>query len=198
MGAGACGSEIVIVGAPPPPLPPPDVEAADAERPPAAVAIAPNESRVAGASACDMDARIAALGRGCERLRSEVAVGTGAARSAAAAFDGDACSVWNAGDFAPQSATVDLGAPAAIAAILLVPEMSPARAAVAHRIEVSDDGRSFQRVGEVRAAMQTGELVELPIPGGVTARFLRVTTTESPSWVAWREIAVLRCGGLRR
>lgn len=95
---------------------------------------------------------------------------------------------------APQSATLDLGSPMLVSAIVLVPEMTPRRAQVRHLVETSDDGRSFQRLGELHLAMTSGELVELPIPNGVTTRFIRVVTLESPARVAWRDIAVLRCG----
>jgi hypothetical protein len=155
------------------------------------------EPRPAARATCDLGPRIAALAPGCERLHGVAAFGTNSTPTAPAAFDGDECTIWHAFNVAPQSVTLDLGAPMAISAVLLVPEMSPATATVQHTLEVSDDGNRFSRLGELRAVMRTGEIVELPIPGGAEARFLRVTTSESPSWVAWRDIVVLRCGAVR-
>jgi len=143
---------------------------------------------------CDFEPRLTQIGRGCERLSGTSATGTGAERAAIAAFDGDLCTTWSAGAMAPQSATLDLGVPMLVSTIVLVPEMAPRRAQVRHSVETSDDGRNFQRLGELNLAMTSGELVELPIPNGVTTRFIRVVTLESPAQVAWRDIAVLRCG----
>jgi hypothetical protein len=145
-------------------------------------------------NACDIEPRIPALGRGCERLRGVAATGTGAERAAIAAFDGDLCTTWSARAAAPQSATLDLGAPMLVSSIVLVPEMGRRSAVVRNVVEVSDDGRTFERFGELRVAMTPGEIVELPIPRGVTTRFIRVSTLESPTEVAWRDIAILRCG----
>jgi hypothetical protein len=197
-----CGPSPVIMA--PPPEPPPTEEQqtapAEGQRSPAQVATDPEG---AGAlpvahNTCDLAPRVAALAPGCERLRGVAALGTGAERAAVAAFDGDACSIWSSGGHAPQSATLDLGAPMHVSMVLLVPEMTPSPATVHHILEVSDDGKSFVRLGQLRTTMRTGEVVELPIPGGVETRFLRVTTSESPSWVAWRDVVVLRCGAARR
>ena len=81
-----------------------------------------------------------------------------------------------------------------VSSIVLVPEMGRRSAVVRNVVEVSDDGRTFERFGELRVAMTPGEIVELPIPRGVTTRFIRVSTLESPTEVAWRDIAILRCG----
>jgi hypothetical protein len=146
---------------------------------------------------CDFEPRLTSIGRGCERLSGTSATGTGAERAAVAAFDGDLCTTWSAGALAPQSATLDLGVPMLVSMIVLVPEMAPRRAQVRHSVETSDDGRNFQRLGELSLAMTSGEVVELPIPNGVKTRFIRVVTLESPAQVAWRDIAVLRCGRVR-
>jgi hypothetical protein len=110
-----------------------------------------------------------------------------------AAFDGSTCTVWNAGSSAPQSITVDLGAPTNIDAIVLVPEMTP-NGQVRQRIELSDDGRTFQSAHRIEAPMASGTPVELVMPKRERARFMRVVSDASPSWVAWREIGVVRCG----
>lgn len=203
VGAAGCGPTPITAAAPlastEEAAPEPEPAEVEPRRSPAQIAgDAPDEpARVAAGAECDLEPRIAELARGCERLRGVAATGTGAEPAAVAAFDGDACSVWSSGGFAPQSATLDLGAKTAVTAVLLVPEMSPPSATVHHTLEISDDGRRFQPLGQLRAPMRTGEVVELPIPGGITTRFLRVSTSESPSRVAWRDVVVLRCGAAR-
>jgi hypothetical protein len=110
-----------------------------------------------------------------------------------AAFDGSTCTVWNAGNFAPQSITVDLGTPTNIDAIVLVPEMTP-NGRVRQRIELSDDGITFASAHRIEAPMASGAPVELVMPKRERARFMRVVSDVSPSWVAWREIGIVRCG----
>jgi hypothetical protein len=110
-----------------------------------------------------------------------------------AAFDGSTCTVWNAGNFAPQSITVDLGTPTNIDAIVLVPEMTP-NGQVRQRIELSDDGVTFASAHRIEAPMASGAPVELVMPKRERARFMRVVSDASPSWIAWREIGIVRCG----
>jgi hypothetical protein len=189
---------IVVQERPPSPASVDDPARPSGDRPPLQIAGDPpgeEPTAVAGqANVCDLEPRIAALGRRCVRLSGVSAVGTGADQAAVPAFDGDTCTIWNSGGFAPQSATLDLGAPKFISTILLVPEMTPSRGLVHHTVEVSDDGRLFQKLGELKLTMRTGEAIELPVPNGVTTRFLRITTSESPSHVAWRDVALVRCG----
>lgn len=110
-----------------------------------------------------------------------------------AAFDGSTCTVWNAGNFAPQSITVDLGTATNIDAIVLVPEMTP-NGQVRQRIELSDDGVTFASAHRIEAPMASGAPVELVMPKRERARFMRVVSDASPSWIAWREIGIVRCG----
>jgi hypothetical protein len=112
---------------------------------------------------------------------------------ASKASDGDTCTIWNAGGSAPQSVTIDLGVETRIDAIVLVPEMTP-NGSVRQAIAFSKDGRTFEVGHRVEAPMQTGVGVDLVLPKPETARFVRVTTEQSPSWVAWREIGLFRCG----
>jgi len=125
------------------------------------------------------------------------ATGTEARSSAGNAFDGSTCTTWNAGNFAPQSITVDLGTPTDVDAIVLVPEMTP-NGQVRQRIEFSDDGRTFVSAHRIEAPMASGAPVELVMPKRERTRFVRVVSDASPSWVAWREIALVRCGRVQR
>lgn len=113
---------------------------------------------------------------------------------AARASDGSACTLWNAGGFAPRDITFDLGIATRIDALVLVPEMTP-DGGVRHVISFSSDGRTFDAGHRIEAPMRTGTPVELLLPRPEKTRFVRVETTASPSWVAWREVALFRCGG---
>lgn len=120
---------------------------------------------------------------------------TGSPLAAQSAFDGSTCIIWSSGGFAPQSITVDLGEVLPLDGIILTPEMTP-NGPVRHRIELADTAApgAFQTAHRIEAPMQTGVPVELPFPRRERARFVRIVTDASPSWVAWREIRLLRCG----
>ncbi len=193
---GSCGSPPPAVSPPPPPLeeqePPPEVIK---QRTPLVMATsAPEEEAPAVAAPQDPCAVELERGRAsCHVLIPLSATATASAGDALRASDGSTCTVWSAGGSAPASVTLDLGTPTRIDAIVLVPEMSPS-GRVRHEIAFSDDGRSFQVGHRVEAPMRTRVPVELPLPRPERARFVRVTTTSSPSFVAWREVALFRCG----
>jgi hypothetical protein len=193
---GSCGSPPPVVSPPPPALeePPPDVIK---QRTPLVMATSePEDPEPAVAAPSPEDPCAVRLDRGrssCHVLIPLSASATLSSGDAMRAGDGSTCTEWNAGGFAPASVTLDLGTPTRIDAIVLVPEMSPG-GRVRHEIAFSDDGRSFQVGHRVEAPMQTRVPVELPLPRPERARFVRVTTTSSPSFVAWREVALFRCG----
>jgi hypothetical protein len=130
--------------------------------------------------------------RRCRRLIPREARGSGRSPDAGLAFDGDACTVWNAGGFAPQELVVDLGEPAVIDRFVLVPEMTP-DGAVRHVIETSLDGRHFEPAHRVEGPLRSGQLQEMVLPTPLRTRFLRIATRDSPSWVAWRDVVLLHC-----
>lgn len=65
--------------------------------------------------------------------------------------------------------------------------------AVKHRIEVSDDGVSFEVSQRIEASMSNGSAAELALPRRERARFVRFATESSPSAMGWREIALVQC-----
>jgi hypothetical protein len=65
---------------------------------------------------------------------------------------------------------------------------------VRQRIELSDDGVTFASAHRIEAPMASGAPVELVMPKRERARFMRVVSDVSPSWIAWREIGIVRCG----
>jgi hypothetical protein len=108
------------------------------------------------------------------------------------AVDADACSLWNANGFAPQAITVDLGAPRVVGRLLLVPGMSP-RGHVVHVVEVSHDGVTFEPRARYDGKMWDSGVFVVKLEPAARARFIRLRTESSPSWVAWFEIMPLTC-----
>lgn len=152
--------------------------------------------RVLGAlPAGECDARLLASRAGdrCSLVAVRDTAGTGpGARQSVTAADGSSCTVWNSGAGAPQTLTLDLGDEVTLSGLVLVPEMTPDGPAH-HVIKISTDGVSFQSAGAVSGAMASGVAYELTLPQPIRARFVRVITARSPSWVAWREVVPLAC-----
>jgi F5/8 type C domain len=183
---------------PDPPYPPADVAIEPLEpRQPLVIAAASPEPIPSADTSCEL--QLTRLPSDC-RVIPVVGVSATATEprsSAGNAFDGSTCTTWNAGNFAPQSITVDLGTPTDVDAIVLVPEMTP-NGQVRQRIEFSDDGKTFVSAHRIEAPMASAVPVELIMPKRERTRFVRVVSDASPSWVAWREIALVRCGRVQR
>jgi hypothetical protein len=102
----------------------------------------------------------------------------------------DGLAIWSAGADAPQSITIDLGAPTAVSSIELVVDQFPAGRTV-HRLQWGvrpgefSSGITFDGFTESGDVLERSWGFERP-----TMRYIRITTDESPSWVAWNEIAV--------
>ncbi len=107
-----------------------------------------------------------------------------AASTPANAIDGDNTTVWNSGTFAPATITIDLGETIAISQITGLVEQTP-NGNVRHDVFL-DNILSFSWTG----FSTTGLLFVHDFITPVAARTIRITTTDSPSWVAWREIQV--------
>lgn len=104
--------------------------------------------------------------------------------------DGDPTTSWSAGQFAPQWIEVDLGAPRTVTAIRLGVAQSPDGDTVHTVLGRPPDG-PYRELHVFRERTTDGELLEYAPPApweGI--RYLRVDTSASPSWVAWREVEV--------
>ena len=141
---------------------------------------------------CSTKSYIAQIGGTCVGLPARNA--RTAAGLAAAAADGDACTVWNSGGVPPQSIVVDLEKDTTFTGLLLVPEMTPAEGDVVHIIEQSPDGSTWAPVGVLKMHMADDHVYLVNLPAKITSRVLRITTSASPSWVAWGEVEPVRCG----
>jgi hypothetical protein len=189
----ACASDVPPPEIAPPPPPDPGPLILPANPLVMATAPPPDQAPLVDPGA-DCAIRLARPPRaGCNAIFALSSQASSAQPDAAKAADGSTCTVWNAGAGAPQTITFDLGTPTRIDVVALVPEMTP-DGQVAHEVAFSDDGRSFQVGHRVEAPMRSGAQVELVLPRPERARFVRVTSSRSPSFVAWREIGLFRCG----
>lgn len=152
-----------------------------------------------GRAACDPAAtvrRFTAANEGsCTVLEVKSARASGdVAAPAAAAFDGNACTIWNAGAAASQAIEGQLELGDHVTAMILVPEMTPAKGHSVHVVELALGGTTARRlVADATFTSNDAYLVVIDAPPA--ADRVRIVTTESESWVAWREIILLRCDG---
>jgi PASTA domain/F5/8 type C domain len=107
------------------------------------------------------------------------------------AIDSSPNSDWNAGTGAPVYITVDLGRTVAINKVRLQVNQYP-DGNTRHEILVArQPSGPFKHVATLDGWTVNGQWLELNQPIGVV-RYLRVETTESPSWVSWREIEIFQ------
>lgn len=142
---------------------------------------------------CDVDALRASFGRHCRRVVPTRVQVTGG-QDPRALVDGSACSIWNAGGFAPQGVRLDLPPSTVLDAIAWIAEMTPPHGLVAHTITLGV-GEQAPDVLRVRAVMSTSIPYAVMLRPRTLASSIEIATRESPSWVAWREIVLLDCGG---
>ncbi|MEW5870290.1 MAG: discoidin domain-containing protein [Chloroflexota bacterium] len=109
---------------------------------------------------------------------------------AAQAVDGKPNKVWNSGAFAPQWIEIDLGGPYVISSIRLHITQEPA-GKTDHRLGGMLEKGAPVSLHKFSGNTQEGQVLEFTPPAGkVILQMLRVETTESPSWVAWKEIEI--------
>lgn len=102
------------------------------------------------------------------------------------AVDGNLETIWNAGAQATQSITIDLGRTRSVRLVRLVVAQSPVGNTVHRLFASADDGERL--LHEFSGTTEDGERLDLTFADAQPVRRLRIETSESPSWVAWREI----------
>ena len=109
----------------------------------------------------------------------------------ASAIDGNTETIWNSGDGPEQWIQLDLGALKTVRAIRLLVSQYPQGESV-HQIWVGADLNSLTMIHEFKGATNDSDILEFlpPVPLA-NVQFIKIVTTESPSWVAWREIEIL-------
>ena len=109
----------------------------------------------------------------------------------AMAVDGDPNTQWSAGAFPTQWIEIDLGAPYTIGEIRLTVGQWPAGDTV-HQIWVGTTREAMQMAYEFSGHEYDFDVLNyIPTKSLKNIRYMRIDTTESPSWVSWREIEVL-------
>jgi len=134
---------------------------------------------------------------------ANLALGTPATASASAegpatnAVGGNVGTAWLSGMGQPQWIEVDLQQPATIGAVRLVVAQYPAEGATSHRVWTKGPGDGDVYVLRETLVGTTRDGQALEARAGApwaNVRYVRVETTQSPSWVAWKEIQVLAAG----
>jgi hypothetical protein len=107
------------------------------------------------------------------------------------AVDGSRWTYWNAGDYAPQWIVVDLQAPYPLSRIRADITQLPDGYTV-HEVSVAGPNPrdDYRLVHTFSGFTHDLDILEQPGVSG-QVEFIRLKTTESPSWVAWREIEAL-------
>lgn len=96
---------------------------------------------------------------------------------------------WNSGDYAPQWVEIDLGSPQAIGSISLLTAQLPDGDTVHRVLGKASAGDPYRLLHTFAGFTADGQwLRRSPVRPWEDIRFLRVQTTASPSWVAWKEI----------
>ncbi len=103
-------------------------------------------------------------------------------------LDTDAATYWNSGGYAPQWIEVDLGGHQQVSTLTLEFAQSPAGIST-HQLYAGSTENPTSLVKTVNAFTEDQEeMVVQFVPPLTNVRYLRIVTTESPSWVAWRTI----------
>jgi hypothetical protein len=112
-------------------------------------------------------------------------------QTAQMAVDGNPNTQWSAGAFPTQWIEIDLGALYTIGDIRLTVGQWPAGKTV-HQVWVGASRDAMQLVYEFAGREYDFDVLDyVPITPLTNIRYVRIATTESPSWVSWREIEVL-------
>jgi hypothetical protein len=110
------------------------------------------------------------------------------------AVDGDLGTSWSSGSEAPQWIEIDLGEAFDIRTIRLLPSQFPAGATV-HRIRGRGPGTggNFVDLYIFDGTTEDSKWLEFTPPSPwLGIQVIRIESVSSPSWIAWREIEILR------
>ncbi|WP_316902442.1 DUF6531 domain-containing protein [Ralstonia edaphi] len=108
------------------------------------------------------------------------------------AMDGDASTAWTAPGYAPQWIEVDLGSVVPLKKLRMLVSQSPAGQTT--HVVTGDVNPAPTNVLQTFSGNTTdGQWLEYSLDSvPVNVRYIRVTTTASPSWVSWREFEFYR------
>jgi F5/8 type C domain len=138
-----------------------------------------------------------------EHFRRNLALGQPATASneepgfpASMAVDGDLNTIWNAGSGPPQWIEVDLGDGQTVSEIDLVVSQFP-DSNTTHRVwGKANEGDPYTLLHEFDGYTVDAQVLQYVLPQEEQLRYVKIETTASSSWVAWREIDVYGPGNM--
>ncbi len=108
----------------------------------------------------------------------------------ALAIDGDSGTTWISGAGPPMWIEVDLGAPGRVVEVRLHVAQTPS-GPTTHRVRALTPS-GWVTIADLAGSTADGQVLVARPPSPVEgARAVRIETSQSPSWVAWREIEVI-------
>ena len=129
---------------------------------------------------------------GCQPTGENLAIGAPVSASMSlvdrppqGAVDDDQETGWGSGAGPEQWIEVDLGQEYEVRCLRVLIDQFPAGRTI-HRINGGAHPDPGAELGLIDSVTDSGEWLELPGPWNI--RYLRITTVESPSWVAWLEV----------
>ncbi len=106
------------------------------------------------------------------------------------AIDGNLETVWNSGAEPEQWIQIDLGNPTTVSAIRLHVAQTP-EGETTHQVWLGADANNLTLIHEFSGFTRDPDILEfVPSTPLTNIRFIRIVTTKSPSWAAWREIEI--------
>ncbi|MHA6889852.1 discoidin domain-containing protein [Ralstonia pseudosolanacearum] len=108
----------------------------------------------------------------------------------ARAIDGDP-SAWIASGYATQWIEVDLGAAVPLKKVRMLVSQSPA-GQTTHVVTGDTSAAPTSVLQTLSGNTSDGQWLEAALDGSVSVRYIRITTTSSPSWVSWHELEFYR------
>jgi hypothetical protein len=108
------------------------------------------------------------------------------------AFDGDLFNQWNAGTycFPVQWIQVDLQQKYDMDEVKLYIEQTPTNQITEHRVFILDSIIFPLAAHIFYGITEQGGILDVTFAQPISGRYVRISTTFSPSWVAWREVQV--------
>jgi len=107
------------------------------------------------------------------------------------AVDGNPSSQWVSGGMAPGWIELDLGAIQSVKQIRLLTSQSP-NGSTTHIVYAGTTPNPAMQVAVLSGQTVDNQWLSVDLGTWIAARYIRIQTTASPSWVGWREIQVYK------
>ncbi len=110
------------------------------------------------------------------------------------AIDGVSSNAWTATSYAPQWIEVDLGVAVPLKKLRMLVSQSPA-GQTTHVVTGGMSPAPTSVLQTVSGKTSDGQWLEASLDTAASVRYIRITTTGSPSWVSWHELEFYRTKG---